>query len=167
MVQAFSPMTVASGATPTTPMPFSRAAMMVDDVGAVALEILHGRLVGAVAVGDFRRVGGRRRAEDEGARQADIDGAGEIRMGEVDAAIDHADLHAEAGRLFMRCKRVDDRHVPLARGKLIRPRHARIASWSQSVAAVAPSTCACGRRNTSGRTAQRPPEQSNVRSKSS
>jgi hypothetical protein len=48
-------------------------------------------------------------------------------MVKVDAAIDHADRHAETGSRSMRGKCVDDLHVPLAEGKLIRPRHFWIA----------------------------------------
>ena len=55
------PTIVASGATPTMPMPLLRRGNRRGHMGAMTLKILHGGLVRAVAVGDFLRIGSGRR----------------------------------------------------------------------------------------------------------
>ena len=91
MVQALMATIVALGATPAMPTPLTRPAIVRGHVGAVALQVLHRGLVAAVAVGDLPRVGRRRVDEDERARPGDVDAAGKVGVGEVDAAVDHAD----------------------------------------------------------------------------
>jgi hypothetical protein len=101
------------------------------DVRAVALQVLNRRLVAAVAVRDLLRIGRWRGAEDERARARDVDRAREVRVREIDAAVYDADVDAVTRGAGVCFAGVDDRHVPLARRKLVRSCRAGIRRRAQ------------------------------------
>ena len=88
---------------------------MFDATSAVPVQILHSRLVGAIAVRHLLRQSRRRVAENERTRGGDVQVRRHIRVGHVHPGVEHPDLHPATSGDSVRARRsrVDCEHVPL------------------------------------------------------
>ena len=113
---------VASGATPEMPTRFDGDGDRAGDVGPVPVVVDVGRIH---AVGLLARPVERRQVGGEVAAQRAGEVGGDVRVGAVDAGVDHADEHAITAlgrrRPPLGVLRPDHGHVPLVAGERLRP----------------------------------------------